>query len=64
MKISPRPHLNANKIDLAHQAVARHWSKKLGKSKDEIAAAIAKVGDNCETVCKELGCSDKYAPTD
>jgi hypothetical protein len=59
MIISPHPRLNSNKIDLADPACARHWSKKLGKSKEEIAAAIVKVGDNCETVCKELGCSDK-----
>lgn len=55
MKISPVPRLNANKIDLSDNAIARHWTKKLGKSREEIAAAIEKVGDNYETVCKELG---------
>ena len=44
-----------NRIDLSDEAVARSWAKKLGKSQDDIAAAIAKVGDNCESVRKELG---------
>lgn len=44
-----------NRIDLSDDTVARHWAKKLGRSRDEIAAAIQKVGDNCETVRKELG---------
>jgi hypothetical protein len=61
MEISPQPHLNANKIDLADPACARHWSKKLGKSKEEIAAVIEKVGDNCETVCREFGQAEKSA---
>jgi hypothetical protein len=59
MEMSRPPHLNSNKIDLSDVAVVRHWTKKLGKSKEEIAAAIEKVGDNVETVCKELGCLDK-----
>jgi hypothetical protein len=32
----------------------RHWVKKFGKSKDEIAVAVAKVGENATTVAKEL----------
>ncbi|MDP2411388.1 MAG: DUF3606 domain-containing protein [Pseudolabrys sp.] len=47
-----------HRIDLADDSVARHWTKKLGHSRDQIAAAIAKVGDNCETVRKELGLAD------
>ena len=43
------------RIDLTDDAMARQWSKNLGRSREEIAAAIAKVGDNCETVRKELG---------
>jgi len=34
--------------------LTRHWCKHFGKSKDDIEAAIAKVGDNAETVQKEL----------
>jgi hypothetical protein len=41
---------------LSDDTVARGWKKKLGKSKEQIAAAIEKVGDNAETVKRELGC--------
>lgn len=41
-------------INLSSDALVRHWTKKLGKSKTEIEAAILKVGDNPETVAKEL----------
>jgi Protein of unknown function (DUF3606) len=44
-----------NRVDLSSKELARHWCKHLGKSKLEIEAAIAKVGDNAETVMKELG---------
>jgi phage host-nuclease inhibitor protein Gam len=44
-----------NKIVMSDDVIARHWAKKLGKTQDEIKAAIEKVGDNCETVRKELG---------
>ena len=40
--------------DLSNSGIARLWVKKLGKSKEEIETAIAKVGDNAETVMKEL----------
>jgi hypothetical protein len=53
MKIR-RPKPDRIKIDLTEDAVARAWTKKLGKSREEIAAAIAKVGDNAETVKREL----------
>jgi hypothetical protein len=56
MPLATRPAKpDRNKIDLSDEAVAKRWAKKLGKSQDDIAAAIAKVGDNCETVRKELG---------
>ena len=44
-----------SRVDLSDDAMARQWSKQLGRSRDDIAAAIKKVGDNCETVKKELG---------
>jgi hypothetical protein len=44
------------RIDLSDEEVARAWVKRLGRSREEIAAAIEKVGDNAETVKKELGC--------
>ena len=47
-------------VDLSNEAVARHWSKRFGRTKEEIAAVIAKVGNNPDTVAKELGshCAD------
>jgi hypothetical protein len=46
------------RIDLSDEEVARAWVKRLGRSREEIAAAIEKVGDNAETVKKELGCDE------
>ena len=43
-----------SRINRSDEGIAKHWVKKLGKTKEEIAAAIAKVGDNAETVIKEL----------
>lgn len=44
-----------NRVDVSTKELARHWCKRFKKSKAEIEAAIAKVGDNAETVMKELG---------
>ena len=44
-----------SRICLADDDMARWWSRNLGRSREDIAAAIEKVGDNCETVRKELG---------
>jgi len=44
-----------NRVDISSKELARHWCRHLKKSKPEIEAAIAKVGDNAETVMKELG---------
>jgi hypothetical protein len=55
MKVQPlKP--DRTRIRLEDDVIARAWVKQLGKSKEEIAAAISKVGDNAETVKKELGC--------
>jgi hypothetical protein len=43
-----------NRIDLSTKDSARHWCKHLGVSRDELESAMAKVGDNVETVVKEL----------
>lgn len=48
----PKP--DRNRIDLWNSGIAKQWVKKLGKSKEEIATAITKVGDNAETAMKEL----------
>lgn len=57
---SRKPRPDRSRIDLSDPALARQWTKKLGRPREDIEAAIAKVGDNCETVRKELGC-DKDA---
>jgi uncharacterized protein DUF3606 len=51
---SSSPKLDRNRVDVSTPALARHWRKRFGKSKEEIDAAIAKVGYNAETVEKEL----------
>lgn len=48
-----------NRIDLSNKDLSRQWCKRLGKSRPEIEAAIAKVGDNAETVMKELGSQER-----
>ena len=48
-----------NRVDLSSKDLVRHWCKHLKKSSAEIEAAIAKVGDNAETVMKELGVQER-----
>ena len=48
-----------NRVDLSSKDLARHWCKRLKRSRAEIDAAIAKVGDNAETVMKELGVQER-----
>lgn len=48
-----------NRVDLSSKDLARHWCKRLKKSRAEVEAAITKVGDNAETVMKELGVLDR-----
>ena len=43
-----------NCVDISSKELARYWCKHFKKSKPEIEAAIAKVGNNAETVMKEL----------
>ena len=53
MRIHPiKP--DRSRIDLSDEEIAKKWAKKLGRSPDEIAAAIAKVGDSAAAVKKEL----------
>ena len=53
-----------NRVDISSKELARYWCKRLKKSKiAEIEAAIAKVGDNAETVMKELGAKRDVATT-
>jgi len=46
--------VDRNRVDISTPELARYWRKRLKKSKEEIEAAIAKVGSNAETVMKEL----------
>jgi hypothetical protein len=50
-----KPKPDRSRIDLSDDAIARQWVKQLGHPREAIEAAMKKVGDNCETVKKELG---------
>jgi hypothetical protein len=50
-----------NRIDISSKELSRYCCKRLKKSKPEIEAAIAQVGDNAETVMKELGAKREAA---
>ena len=54
VQLAHPPKADRSRIDLSDNGIARQWVKKLEKTKEEIATAIAKVGDNAETVRKEL----------
>jgi hypothetical protein len=56
--------LDRSKVDLNDCDVARSWSKHFGKSVEEIATAIAKVGENAQTVKKELSGAPTVPLTD
>ena len=43
-----------NRVDVSTKELARYWRRRFGASQDAIEAAVAKVGDNAETVLKEL----------
>ena len=48
-----------HRVDISSKDMARHWCKRLRKSRLEIEAAIAKVGDNAQTVIKERGAKQR-----
>jgi Protein of unknown function (DUF3606) len=55
MNLASSPsNMDRNRVDVSTPALARYWRKRFRKSKEEIEAAIAKVGGNAETVMKEL----------
>ena len=43
-----------SRVDLTNGALVKRWTKTLGVSKAAIVAAVEKVGDNPDTVRKEL----------
>jgi len=54
MPISASRKRAQNRVDISSKEMARYWSKHFKKTKLEIEAAVAKVGNNAETVAKEL----------
>ena len=54
MITSRRKHLSRNCVDASDKVSVRQWRKRLGKSAQEVEAAVAKVGNNAESVPKEL----------
>jgi hypothetical protein len=54
MRTPSRIKLDRNRVDISNKDLARFWSKRFGTTKEKIEAAVAKVGNNPETVQKEL----------
>jgi hypothetical protein len=54
MITSRRKQLSRNCVDASDKVSVRQWRKRLGKSAQEVEAAVAKVGNNAESVAKEL----------
>lgn len=54
MRATSSRRMPRNLVDIYSPELSRYWCKRLKKSKPEIEAAIAKVGNNAETVLKEL----------
>ena len=55
MALTVKPnHPIRNTIDLESDAARRHWVKLFGVTEQQLTAAVEKVGNNPETVRKEL----------
>ena len=59
MRILARNKVGGNRINISNDELTRHWRKYFGTSKEKIEAAVAKVGDNPETVQKELRAQER-----
>jgi len=59
MRTLSRNKVARNRVDISNQELTRHWRKYFGTSKEKIEAAVAKVGDNPETVQKELRAQER-----
>ena len=44
-----------SRIAMHEEHEVRYWTKTLGVSKEELASAVAKVGNSAEAVRRELG---------
>lgn len=42
-------------IDLSDSAIAHRWTKKFGVTREALDAAVARVGNNIESLRRELG---------
>jgi predicted membrane GTPase involved in stress response len=62
MRTSSHIKLARNRVDISNNELARHWCKHFGATRDKIEAAVAKVGDNPETVQKELRAQGRCNP--
>lgn len=49
---------NRNNVDLCDEVAVKHWVKHLGRTQEEIATAIEKVGPSFAAIRKELGLSE------
>jgi Protein of unknown function (DUF3606) len=58
--ITSKPKPSRNCVDISNKVSVRQWRKRLGKSAEEVEAAVAKVGNNAETVIKELEAKHRY----
>jgi hypothetical protein len=54
MAISSTTAGGRNRVDISSKEMARQWRKHFGTTREKIEAAVAKVGDNPETVQKQL----------
>ena len=43
------------RISMSEEHEVRYWTKALGVSKEQLAAAVTKVGNSAEAVRRELG---------
>ena len=54
MRMRSRNKVARNRVNISNDELTRHWRKYFGTSQEKLKAAVAKVGDNPETVQKEL----------
>lgn len=54
MPVSTSARIARNRVDLSSKELMRQWRKHFGASVEKIEAAIEKVGDNPDSVQKQL----------
>jgi len=53
-KLSKPPKPVRARVDLSIKGVAKHWAKTAKRPKEDVAAVVSKVGNDPDTVMKEL----------